>query len=176
MIYSVASGIKRRERPNDIWYSPPEIVRQHISMIPSEYHKVEYKWLDPFYGTGLYFNGYPHENKDFTEIEMGKDFFEYQEPVDVICSNPPYSMLTRVFDHSISLRPRVISYLIGIMNLTPARIRKLNNAGYGLTYMKIYNVRYWFATTVVVVFEMGRPNIIDYDTTMYFGSKKSETV
>jgi len=72
-----------------------------------------------------------------------------------------------VFEHSIKLNPRVISYLIGINNLTPRRIEMMNNAGYGLTTMYMTNVWRWFGMSVIVVFEKDKDNIIMFDRTTW---------
>jgi hypothetical protein len=167
MISAIGAKIKSKNVPNDIYYTPVELVRQHIELIPKEYHKECYKWLDPFYGSGLYYNHYPHSNKDYTEIEIEKDFFDYKERVDVICSNPPFSLMNRVLEHSISLEPRVISYIMEIINLEPKRIKQMNDAGYGLTYIKVFRVRNWFASTIIAIFEKDKSNIIDIETTSY---------
>ena len=41
---------------------------------------------------------------DINEILDDRDFFEYSKKVDVISSNPPYSMLDRVFNKTLKLK------------------------------------------------------------------------
>jgi 16S rRNA A1518/A1519 N6-dimethyltransferase RsmA/KsgA/DIM1 with predicted DNA glycosylase/AP lyase activity len=98
---------------------------------------------------------------------QNKDFFKFDKKIDIICSNPPYSILNKVFEHSIKLNPRIISYLIGINNLTPRRIEMMNSAGYGLTKLLMTKVYKWFGISVIVIFEKDKNNIIMFDRTIW---------
>lgn len=158
---SSATGhaIKNREMPNDIFYTPVTVVQRHLAMIeklPTD------KWLDPFKGKGAYFDKLP-DNKEWCEITEGRDFFDYVEPVDIIVSNPPYSCLDKVLQHSVSLKPRIISYLIGQQNLTAKRIEFMNENGYGLSKVCLLKVFKWYGMSYIVVFEKGAGNCMDYD-------------
>ena len=51
----------------------------------------------------------------------------------MLITNPPFSKLTPFINHCITHRPRVISLLLGIMNLTLRRFEALQDAGYTLT-------------------------------------------
>lgn len=156
-------SIKHRETPNDVFITPVNLCKVHINLISGNGGK----WLDPFKNSGNYYNNFPTENKDWCEILQERDFFEYKEEIDVICSNPPYSILDRVLEHSVSLKPKIISYLIGINNLTAKRIEYMNENGYGLTIMYMCKVFKWFGMSVIVVFEKGENNIIQYDRTVW---------
>jgi hypothetical protein len=163
---STAHRIKNRTTPNDVFYTPLPLVKVHLDLI-AEYVKPDDRWFDPFFGQGAYYNNYPTENKDFTEIALDKDFFTYDKEVDVICSNPPFSCMQRVLEHSITLKPRVISYIMGSMNLTPKRIEIMNNNGYGLVKLHMCNVFNWFSMTLLTVFVLGEKNCVLYDRTTY---------
>ena len=53
------------------------------------------KVLDAFRGKGAFYNNYPADvEKDWCEIDEGKDFFEYTDHVDWIITNPPYKYCT----------------------------------------------------------------------------------
>ncbi len=112
-------------------------------------------WFDPFKNNGSYYNQFPNENKVYSEILEGKDFFEFEDNVDIICSNPPYSLLDKVITKSIDLQPKVINYLIGVNNLTARRIEMLEKAGYGLTTLHMSKVYKWYGMSVIVIFEKG---------------------
>lgn len=152
--------IKCREIPNDIFYTPITAVKEHIKLIN---YRPEDKWLDPFLGGGVYYDNFPTENKDWCEIEKDKDFLIYQGEVDIICSNPPYSILQKVWSKSIELKPRIISYLIGVNNLTAKRIEDMNKAGYGLVSIHMMKIKKWFGMSFIVVFEKDKQNCISYD-------------
>ncbi|MGL5752184.1 MAG: hypothetical protein ACRCXT_16745 [Paraclostridium sp.] len=50
------------------------------------------------------------------DIAKGQDFFNYNEKVDYIISNPPFSILTEVLEHSFKISDNVI-YLIPLYKL-----------------------------------------------------------
>lgn len=170
---TASHSIKKREKPNDVFYTPIPLVKLHLDYI-KEYTKPGDLIFDPFFGTGNYYNmfaeTFPDSTYDFTEIAMGKDFFEYHKPVDIIVSNPPYSMLDEVFEKSVSLNPYIISYLIGLQNLTARRIENMNKKGYYLVKLKMLKVWKWFGMSAIVVFKRGQDgdtNCFDFDRVVY---------
>jgi hypothetical protein len=157
--------IKNRSKGNDVFLTPIKLAKKHIDII--EYKDTDI-WYDPFKNSGNYYNQYPNDNKEWSEILDGKDFFEFDKKVDIICSNPPYSMINKVLEKSINLNPRIISYLIGVNNLTTKRIETMNKAGYGLKKMVMLKVHEWFGMSFIVVFEKGCDNCFDIDRTIYY--------
>lgn len=162
MTSSISHSIKHREVAKDVFYTPEAVAKKHISLIPSMDKDI---WLDPFRGKGIYYDHFPTESKEWCEITDGNDFFTYQGTPNVICSNPPYSLLDKVFQKSIELQPRVISYLLLYGAMTPRRMELFNEAGYGITGMYITKVYKWYGMTEAYTFEKGKPNIatISYD-------------
>lgn len=156
--------IKKRDTPKDVFYTPPTAVASHLQLIEGLSGE---RWLDPFKGKGAYFDAFPTQNKDWCEITEGRDFFEWKGSVDLIVSNPPYSLMDKVLEASIALKPRIISYLIGQGNLTARRIELLNNAGYGLSKLKMIKVYEWYGLSYIVVFERGATNCIEYDRVVH---------
>lgn len=157
---STNHSIKSRKVANDVFYTPKTAVLEHLKLIES---LPEDKWLDPFFGQGIYFDNFPSDNKDWCEIQKDKDFLDYTGQVDIICSNPPYSILNKVLNKSIELNPRIISFLIGINNLTPKRIEHMNNAGYGLSKLHFIKIYDWFGFSAIVIFEKNKQNCISFD-------------
>jgi len=164
MSSSVSHSISQRKKANDVFITPPELAKKHIDMI--EFNEDD-KWLDPCRNDGSYYNNFPTENKDYCEILEQKDFLEYNGDVDIIIQNPPYSLMNKWIEKNIELNPRVISFLIGLGNLTAKRIETLENAGYGLTKMKMLKVYSWYGMSVLVVFEKEKESIIEIDRTVY---------
>jgi hypothetical protein len=159
---ATSHAIKKRESPNDVFLTPPDLALKAITMVDGKDGDV---WLDPFKNTGNYYRQFPvdDDHKRYTEILEGLDFFQFHEKIDVICSNPPYSMMDQVLVHSCYLQPRVINYLIGINNLTARRIEMMNDAGYGLTRLHMCKVFKWYGMSCIVQFEKGQDNIITFD-------------
>jgi hypothetical protein len=104
------------------------------------------------------------------EILEGTNFLEsiVGSPIDVICSNPPYSILDDWFKKTLQLKPKCFSYLLGIGNLTARRIEWCEKAGYGLTKMRMLKVKDWYGMSVIVVFELGKKSIIEIDRTVWY--------
>lgn len=162
MTSSISHSIKHREIAKDVFYTPEAVAKKHISLIPSINTDI---WLDPFRGKGIYYDHFPTESKEWCEITDGNDFFEYRGNPDVICSNPPYSLLDKVFQKSIELQPRIISYLLLHGAMTPRRIEMFNEQGYGLTGIYITKVYKWYGMAEAYTFEKGKSNTatISYD-------------
>lgn len=169
---NTATAIKNKNKPNDVFYTPIGLVQKHLEYI-KEYVDENDIIFEPFYGSGNYFNTYPlvfdkNNTFDFTEIELGKDFFEYDKKVSVICSNPPYSLIDKVLKKSVELEPHTISYLIGQQNLTCKRIEYMNNNGYYLDKVFFTKVFKWFGMSMIVVFtKKSNKNCIDFDRTVW---------
>lgn len=161
---TTSTKIKKRESPNDVFITPLELAKNQIDMINFKHDDV---WLDPFKNTGNFYNQYPTDKKDWCEILEGKDFFEYNMNVDIICSNPPYSCIDDILKKSTELNPRVISYLIGMGNLTTRRIEYMEKQGYGLTQIHMCKVFKWYGMSFIVHFEKDKKSIISYDRTVW---------
>ena len=155
-----STNIKKRDKPNDIFITPLSLAKKQIDMIN---HNEDDVWLDPFKNSGNFYNQYPTDKREWCEILDGKDFFEYNNDIDIICSNPPYSCIDDVLKKSVELKPRVISYLIGMGNLTAKRIEYMENNNYGLTKIHICKVYKWYGMSFIVQFEKDQEHIISYD-------------
>ena len=165
MSANISHSIKHRENANDVFITPLPLAKKAIDMcVDSMGIGLGHTWFDPFKNSGSYYNQYPEgERKLYTEILEGRDFFKFDGNVDIICSNPPYSLLDKVIEKSIELEPSVINYLIGVGNLTARRIEMLENAGYGLTKLHMCKVFDWYGMSYIVQFELGGDSIMSYD-------------
>ena len=160
MSSNISHKIKKRNTANDVFITPLELAKKAIDMI--EYENTDI-WYDPFKNSGNYYNQYPNDNKLYSEILEDKDFFDFNEKIDIICSNPPYSIMDKVIEKSIELKPRVINYLIGVGTLTARRLEMFENAGYGLTQIHMCKVYKWYGMSFIVQFEKDKQSIISFD-------------
>jgi hypothetical protein len=145
-------NIKKRQNANDIFITPLPLAKFQIDMIHTTPEEV---WYDPFRNNGSYYNQFPEGNpKEWSEILDGRDFFEFDKHVDVICSNPPYSLMNRVIEKCIELKPRVVSLLVGMMNFNPKRIEMFEKAGYRLTRFHLTDIYKWFGRSYIIQFEL----------------------
>ena len=164
--------IQKRNCANDVFYTPLLLAKQHLEYVEKYVEPCD-SILDGFFGKGAYYNQFDSVFKkdnifDYTEIELGLDFLEYNKKVDVIVSNPPYSIMDKILQKSVALKPHTISYLIGQNNLTCKRIEYMNSHGYFLDklhYTKIYK---WFGMSLIVIFtNKVCKNCIDFDRTVW---------
>ena len=75
--------------------------------------------LDPCRGDGAFWRHMP--GADWCELQDGRDFFQWDAPVDWIISNPPYSVFANWLRHSFRVAENIV-YLIPInkaFNSTP---------------------------------------------------------
>ena len=161
---NTSHNIKQRETPNDVFITPLKLAKYNIDMIE---YKEEDVWYDPFKNNGSYYNQFPNENKKWSEILEEKDFFTFDEKVDIICSNPPYSMINKVLEKSVELKPRIISYLIGVNNLTAKRMEYMENNGYYITKIHMCKVFKWYGMSMIVVWEKDKNPIMSYDRVVW---------
>ena len=152
--------IKECEAPNDVFNTPFSLALKLIEMADI---KPTDRVLDPCRGNGAFFDNLPSCKKDYCEITENKDFFAYNESVDIIIGNPPFSQWKSWPEHTAILCPSKICYVMGALNLTPKRINYLKQHGYILSKLHITTVRGWFGNTICVVFDKEGTEIITYD-------------
>ena len=152
---SISHTIKHRKEAKDVFYTPVDVAKTHILSIKTVPEDI---WFDPFRGKGAYYDNFPTQHKEWTEITEDRDFFTWQGKCDIICSNPPYSIMDKVLQKSVQLQPRVISYLLLEGKMTPKRIEYLNKNGYGMTGMYMCKVFSWYGMAVAYTFTKGAKN------------------
>jgi len=160
-----ANMIRQKEVRNDKYYTPESLVRLHLSNIQSQESLLVY---EPFRGKGAYFNlfaeYFPTSFYHWSEIDDGFDFFDYRGEPDIIVSNPPFSILNRVFQRCYELNPRIISLLLLQHAVTPCRIRDANQAGYYVVGYHLTRVDRWFGCAVILTLSREvEKNLVSFD-------------
>ena len=148
-----------KKNPNDIVYTPLPVAMDMINICKINKNM---KVLDPCKGGGVFYDNLPECKKDYCEITEGKDFFDYNEKVDLIIGNPPYSLWNKWIEKTCELTDK-FCYIMSNYNLTPPRLNKIKELGYGLTYMKILKIDWWFSPSYICVFERNKKFIIDFE-------------
>lgn len=90
---------------SDIVYTPIEIASNII-----KYLNPTGTCLDPCMGDGAFYNNLP-AGSDYCEIREGKDFFNYNNKVDWVIGNPPYSIFENFLRKAFEIADNV-SYLV----------------------------------------------------------------
>lgn len=97
---------ERPIEPSDIVYTPLNVAKKII-----EYLNPAGLIHDPCKGDGAFYNNFPKSGGGYSEISEGKDFFDFNEKVDWIIGNPPYSIFLEFLEHSFNLADNV-SFLV----------------------------------------------------------------
>ena len=94
--------------------------------------------LDPCRGEGAFYDNYPGDDKDWCELAEDKDFLTYNQKVNWIITNPPWSKMQKFLEHGMQIADNIV-YLTTINHYTTKRrIRDMREAGFALK--EIYNV------------------------------------
>lgn len=131
--FGKGKGLTTGNKPNDDILTPIEISKMIINKF-----RLYGKVLDPFKGEGSFYNQFPDNiEKDWCEIKEGRDFFKYNNKVNWIISNPPYSILDEVLEHSFEIADNIV-YLVPLSKIVSSmgRIRKIKEYG-GVPYIYI---------------------------------------
>jgi hypothetical protein len=89
--------------------------------------------LEPCRGSGVFWKAL---NKPlWCELDEGRDFLQWTEPVDWIITNPPWSQFRPFLGHAMTLAPN-IAFLVTVNHWwTKARVRMVQDAGFGYRQM-----------------------------------------
>jgi hypothetical protein len=87
--------------PKDVAMTPPEVAESVV-----KHFKPSGRILDPCRGDGAFWRHMP--GAEWCEIREGRDFLEWNEPVDWIVSNPPFSVLMGFLMHSFKVADNVV--------------------------------------------------------------------
>jgi hypothetical protein len=160
---SINHKIKHREKANDKFYTPLELAIELIKLVPLKKGDTV---LDSAKGDGAFYDHFPsYVTKDYCEIDLGKDFFEYKKKVDWIITNPPFSKIDNWLDHTFRIAKKGFAFVFGLHNLTPRRIEKCNKRNFYITKLHCFKVFEWFGITCFFVCEKDKSeeNIITYN-------------
>lgn len=89
------------------------------------------------YGRRIVYNNLP-SGSDWCEIKYNKDFFDYNETVDWIIGNPPYSIFKNWLEHSFKLAANVVYILPTNKVFQRQIIMKMINEYGGIAALKVY--------------------------------------
>jgi hypothetical protein len=90
------------------------------------------KYLDPCKGEGAFYDQCDLADKDWCELCEGKDFLSYENKVDWIITNPPWSKMRQFLVRGMEVADNVV-YLTTINHYTTkARMQDIKQMGFGL--------------------------------------------
>tara|TARA_R110000868_G_scaffold320405_1_gene581304 strand:+ start:351 stop:857 length:507 start_codon:yes stop_codon:yes gene_type:complete len=151
---------------DDTYYfhqTPPELCKLLVEKVPL---KDGDKVLEPFKGEGSFYNALPDFIiKNWTEIEEGRDFKNYQGEIDWVITNPPFKLENEKGKLENSFYPLLDYYSTRVnkgiaflgndycfSTLTPVRMKKINALGFYLQGYTICNVKKWRGRYFFMIF------------------------
>ena len=157
---------------NGFHYTPIEITKELIKDIQFIDNDII---LETCRGGGAFYDILPDNIvKDFCEIDLGRNFFDYNEKVDISIANPPYkaeingvlkNVITKWMEHQFSITKKECWYLLNgasFGGLTPLRLNKWKSLGWNLCYMRILNIKKWYGRYYWICFSKIKPSIINF--------------
>lgn len=97
------------EKQGDVVYTPAWCAEDMVT-----HFKPTGDVLDPCKGRGVFLDYLP--SAKWCEITEGVDFFDWDQPVDWVISNPPYSLTRKWFRHSYTIAENLV-YLVPLRNV-----------------------------------------------------------
>ena len=110
----------------------------------------------PFYGKGAFYNLFADNPKDYTEIDLGLDFFNIPDDfeTDFIITNPPYSIMTSIIEKMMNMTNlKGFGLLVNNLTMTPKRLQTFEENGFYPTDLYMMNIYNWFGYTYFWFFE-----------------------
>ena len=133
---------KHEHSDRDRIFTPESLAIELIKKIPAEPND---SWCDPCYGQGVFFNNFPTENKEFYEIDMGKDFLkpDWIKEVDWCVTNIPFSQPKEFIEQMAQFSMKGFGILCLANSMTATRLKKLEQMGFYLHSMTVLYVKEW---------------------------------
>lgn len=118
---SVKLGV--RSKLSDVILTPEPIAKEIV-----DYFKPSGVCLDPCRGAGAFWKQMP--GAEWCEINEGRDFFKWTQPVDWIITNPPFSILDEWLEHSYAIAKNFV-YLLPLPKLfnSARRMQRISELG-----------------------------------------------
>jgi hypothetical protein len=141
-------------------YTPDESCEKMIEYLNLDPTK---SYCEPFSGNHNIFRLLP-ENKEYYEIQEGKDFFKCDKQYDIIITNPPYkdyetdskNIMIDCMDKCFEVANEKVILLIGsrtLQGFTPLRLQRWNDMGFAITDMCVMNIAKWYGRYYIITFE-----------------------
>jgi len=131
---------KHEHSDRDRIFTPEHIAVRLVNKIPA---LPTDSWCDPCFGTGMFYNNFPSQNKVFYEIDMGKDFLVCQEKYDWVVTNIPFSKPKEFIDKMSECCIKGFGILCLANSMTATRLLKLESRGLFLDSQTILYIGSW---------------------------------
>ncbi|MFH1327041.1 MAG: hypothetical protein ABIH59_02860 [archaeon] len=131
---------KHHHSNRDKIFTPEIIVKELVQKIPA---KKQDSWCDCCYGQGVFYKNFPTTNKDYYEIDLGKDFLISDKKYDWIVTNIPFSKPKQFIFKMAENCIRGFGILCLANSMTVTRLKELERKGLFLNSLTILYVQEW---------------------------------
>lgn len=131
---------KYEHSDRDRIFTPESVVKGLINKIPAEQGDT---WCDPCLGEGVFFNNFPTENKQWYEIDNGKDFLQCLDEFDWCVTNIPFSKPKEFIFAMARCSKKGFGILCLANSMTASRLKKLEEMGFYLNSQTILYIKEW---------------------------------
>lgn len=178
------AGIKPKHHHSDRdrIYTPEWIVKELIKKIPASSND---SWCDCCFGEGVFYDNFPvnHKNKDWYEIERGRDFLTSSNKYDWIVTNIPFSKPKEFIFKMAECSMKGFGILCLANSMTAMRLKELEKQGFFLNSISVLYIKDWgfgYRTDFYVFTKGGKPNNLDVliseKTVSNFNPQKEENI
>lgn len=112
-------------------YTPRQLAAEILSLFP-----LHGRVLDPCKGDGAFYDQFPdHVEGYWCELDLGVDFFEWQEEeqkIEWVIGNPPWSKFRAFLEHAMHISDNVVFLAAFSHFSTKARVRDIRQAGFAM--------------------------------------------
>ena len=159
----------------ELHYTPKDICELLLKDID---FKPDEEALEPCIGRDRNFYDQIPFTKDWGEIELGRDIFtyDYGRLFHKVIVNPPYktnhidkkerkNIFIDFIYRSLELCADECWCLFNIKmlnSMTPIRLKKINEMGFGIISIKVINISKWFGRYFWICFKKGATSILQY--------------
>jgi hypothetical protein len=143
--------------------TPSKLANDLLSFVPLVENDIV---LEPFSGEDAFYNAFPDfVQKEWCEIERGRDWKSYEDKVDWVISNPPFRLETegkrenaffKILHHFSKRVKKGIAFLGNdycLSTLTPRRMQMLNEEGIFLHKVVVCSVKKWRGRYFFMIFK-----------------------
>jgi len=131
---------KHAHSDRDRIYTPRAVAVQLIKKIPAA---VGDSWCDPCLGHGAFYDNFPTDNKEFFEIDVGKDFLRCFKRYDWVVTNIPFSKPKEFIFKMAECSIKGFGVLCLANSMTATRLVKLKNQGFHVSNLTTLYIKEW---------------------------------
>ena len=121
-------------------FTPENVAIKLIGKIPADNND---SWCDPCFGDGVFYNNFPAKNKEYYEIDMGKDYLHCNKIYDWNVTNIPFSKPKEFIFKMAHCSKKGFGILCLANSMTATRLTQLELLQFHIHSMTILYIKEW---------------------------------